>query len=67
MWDPRFPEVAATRLQEQRTQAAGEAQIAARPGVLRRHLGAMLMRLGERLATPATPAGRPAPVMTSAR
>jgi hypothetical protein len=69
MWDPRFPELAAARLQERQDQAATQAQLAATPGLadapglLRRRLGAALMHLGERLAAPppAAAAGRPAP------
>jgi len=58
MWDPRFPELAAVRLSERHAQAASELGWPKTPGRLRRHLGATLVRLGERLATPAAPAGR---------
>lgn len=60
MWDPRYPQLAADRLAQRRSEAAQHARTpAAGPGPLRRHLGALLVRLGERLA-PAP--GRPAAV-----
>jgi hypothetical protein len=61
MWDPRFPELAAARLQESHAQAAHDAQAGPAPSAFRLILGAALMRLGERLAGPvAAPVGRPA-------
>jgi len=53
MWDPRFPDLAAVRLQERRLHAARAANTGGGPGALRRGLGAWLVRLGERLAAPA--------------
>ena len=60
MWDPRYPTLAADRLQALRTEAAEGARLAAAPGALRMRLGVALVRLGERLAAPTVPAaGRP--------
>jgi len=61
MWDPRYPELAAARLQERHALAAQQAQVDPAPSTFRLILGAALMRLGERLAGPAAaPVGRPA-------
>ena len=61
MWDPRFAELAAARLRESRALAARDAQVHPAPDTFRLVLGAVLMRLGERLAGPVgTPVGRPA-------
>jgi len=60
MWDPRFPELAAARLQESHALAANDAQVGPAPSTFRLILGAALMRLGERVAGPvAAPVGRP--------
>ncbi len=61
MWDPRYPELAAARLEETHAQAAQVAQVGPAPSTFRLILGAALMRLGQRLAGPvAAPVGRPA-------
>ena len=63
MWDPRFPELAAARLQDSRAEALQHPDIAPSPSTFRLILGAALVRLGERLAGPvAAPVGRPATV-----
>ena len=55
VWDPRFPELAAARLQERQKQAAAEVVTrTTTPGAMRRRLGGLLVRLGERLAAPAS-------------
>ena len=61
MWDPRFPELAAARLQASHALAAQDAQVGPAPSAVRLVLGAAMMRLGARLAGPvAAPVGRPA-------
>ena len=61
MWDPRYAELAAARLQDTRALAARDAQVVPAPGTVRLALGAALLRLGERLAGPvAAQVGRPA-------